>query len=117
MTRKLCKMLPLSHTPVCAPFLPFKLRIYSSHSRLRYSNSPLISQRIQLIVFQTVSVVATFVLVMVLDPEIQKRAQAELDGVISGRLPTLADQVSLPYVTAVVYETFRWKASSPLGKY
>ena len=55
---------------------------------------------------------------MVLHPEIQRKAQAEVDRVIgSDRLPTFADQSSLPYVDALVKEVLRWKPVTPLGKF
>ena len=53
---------------------------------------------------------------MVLFPEVQKKAQAEIDTVVgSGRLPTFADQPHLPYVNAVVTEVLRWNSVVPLG--
>ncbi len=49
-------------------------------------------------------------------PDIQKRAQKELDTVIgSDRLPQISDQKSLPYVEAVMMECFRWNPILPLG--
>jgi cytochrome P450 len=57
-----------------------------------------------------------FVLAMVLCPDVQKRAQAELDSVIGrDRLPTFEDRASLPYIDAIVRETFRWQPVVPLG--
>ena len=54
---------------------------------------------------------------MVMHPEVQRKAQAEIDRVIGGgRLPTLADQPNLPYVDALVKEVFRWQQVVPLGK-
>jgi cytochrome P450 len=54
---------------------------------------------------------------MTVYPEVQRRAQAEIDRVIgSDRLPTLADQPSLPYVDALVKEVLRWNPVAPLGK-
>jgi len=51
-------------------------------------------------------------------PEVQRKAQAEIDRVIGGdRFPTLADQPSLPYVEALVKEVFRWNPVAPLGKF
>ncbi len=70
-----------------------------------------------MILFQTATAIATFVLAMLKYPEIQKRAQAELDDILHGGLPTLDDQEVLPYVTAVVYETLRWKPVTPFGRY
>ncbi|KAK3950572.1 cytochrome P450 [Pseudoneurospora amorphoporcata] len=44
------------------------------------------------------------------------KAQAELDKVVgSDRLPTFEDMVSLPYVTAIVSETLRWRPITVLG--
>ncbi|KAI0800117.1 cytochrome P450 [Fomes fomentarius] len=53
---------------------------------------------------------------MTLFPEVQRRAQAELDAVIgSDRLPTHNDKPSLPYITALLTEVYRWKPVVPLG--
>ena len=54
---------------------------------------------------------------MVLYPEIQRKAQAEIDMVVGNdRFPGLADQDKLPYVDAVVKEVLRWKPVGPMGK-
>ena len=51
---------------------------------------------------------------MVLHPEAQKAAQAELDAVIGpDRLPTFADEQSLPYLAAVIKECWRWEVIGP----
>ncbi|KAJ4362544.1 hypothetical protein N0V83_010638 [Neocucurbitaria cava] len=64
----------------------------------------------------TVSSLMTFFLAMTVFPEVQKRAQEELDGVIgSGRLPVSADKERLPYIEAVVKETHRWHPVLPMG--
>jgi hypothetical protein len=58
---------------------------------------------------QTVSVLYFFFLNMMLHPEIQRRAQAEIEEVMGPcTIPTLADRASLPYVNAIVTETLRW---------
>ena len=45
---------------------------------------------------------------MVICPEVQAAAQRELDEVIGrDRLPELTDRDSLPYVNAILRETFR----------
>lgn len=55
---------------------------------------------------------------MTLFPDIQKRAQAEIDSVVGpDRLPSFADRESLPYVEAVVKEVFRWNPVAPLGMF
>ncbi|GJE93712.1 cytochrome P450 [Phanerochaete sordida] len=66
----------------------------------------------------TPSSLASLILAMTLYPEIQKRAQAELDTVIGGswgRLPGFADRSNLPYIDAIVLEVLRWNTSVPLG--
>ncbi|RPD62574.1 O-methylsterigmatocystin oxidoreductase [Lentinus tigrinus ALCF2SS1-6] len=61
------------------------------------------------------TVVATFV-ALSLYPEVQKKAQAELDGVVGrGRLPELNDREALIYVKAVIMESLRWHNVTPLG--
>ena len=55
-------------------------------------------------------------LVLILYPEVQKRAQAELDSVISrDRLPTYDDKLRLPYIEAISKELVRWHVVAPLG--
>lgn len=54
---------------------------------------------------------------MAMFPEVQKRAQAELDAVIGDeRLPDFNDFDSLPYIDAVVKETLRWQPVLPVGE-
>lgn len=53
---------------------------------------------------------------MLAKPEALKRAQEEIDSVVqSGEFPRFSDQERLPYVTAIVKETMRWKNVTPLG--
>lgn len=55
---------------------------------------------------------------MLLFPEVQKKAQAELDFVVGAeRLPTFKDRVDLPYVDAMVKEVLRWHTVAPLCTY
>ncbi|KAG2336904.1 cytochrome P450 [Suillus weaverae] len=64
----------------------------------------------------TSSTLLVFVLAMVLHPDVQKRAHAEIDSVIGrDRLPTFEDRASLPYVESILRETFRWHPILPLG--
>ncbi|KAF8880683.1 cytochrome P450 [Infundibulicybe gibba] len=64
----------------------------------------------------TVSSVQTFFLAMAMYPDIQRKAQAEIDAVIGpDRLPEFADRGSLPYVNALIKETMRWKPILPLA--
>ena len=56
---------------------------------------------------------ASFILAMVLHPEKQRRAQAELDEILGrGVLPTFGDRELLPYVDAVIKECFRYLSCS-----
>ncbi|KAJ3533544.1 hypothetical protein NMY22_g7294 [Coprinellus aureogranulatus] len=58
----------------------------------------------------------TFILAMGLHPDIQKRAQQEIDRVVGpNRLPTFDDRPNLVYVNAVLQELFRWHQLGPLG--
>jgi cytochrome P450 len=56
----------------------------------------------------TVSAIGTFFLAMVCYPEVQKEAQAELDKVLNGRLPEHSDFSSLPYLSALTKEVYRY---------
>jgi cytochrome P450 len=47
---------------------------------------------------------------MVCFPEVQIKAQAELDRVVSGRLPDFDDMDELPYLSAIVKEVLRFVA-------
>ncbi|KAG1820513.1 cytochrome P450 [Suillus subaureus] len=55
----------------------------------------------------TVSTINSFFLAMTLFPDVQKKAQAEIDAVVGpDRLPSFADQGSLPYIEALAKETY-----------
>ena len=59
---------------------------------------------------------ACFFLAMTLFPEVQRKAQEEIDRVIgTDRLPTFEDREDLPYVDAVVKEVLRWHPVAPMG--
>ena len=65
---------------------------------------------------KTVSSLTSLFLALVLYPEVQKRAQAELDNVITrDRLPTFDDRPRLPYIDAMCRELMRWQMVTPLG--
>ena len=54
---------------------------------------------------------------MALYPEVQKKAQAEIDAVVGpDRLPEFEDRPSLPYINAVIKELMRWNLVTPLGE-
>ncbi|KAF9559030.1 cytochrome P450 [Agrocybe pediades] len=64
----------------------------------------------------TVSAIASCILALLDHPEVLRKAQQELDNVLgSSRLPEFSDMDSLPYSTAVVKETMRWRPVAPLN--
>ncbi|KAK6334214.1 hypothetical protein TWF696_002715 [Orbilia brochopaga] len=66
----------------------------------------------------TVASLGYFFLAMSLFPEVQRKAQEEIDRVVGGpgaRLPGFDDRENLPYVEAVLKETWRWMPIASLG--
>ncbi|KAJ8592745.1 cytochrome P450, partial [Rhizopogon salebrosus TDB-379] len=58
----------------------------------------------------------TFVLAMVLYPDVQARARAEINQVVRhDRMPSIDDRASLPYLDAILLEVLRWYPASVLG--
>ncbi|KZP21555.1 cytochrome P450 [Athelia psychrophila] len=58
----------------------------------------------------------SFIMAMVLYPDVQAKAQRELDAVLGpNQLPSFADQDSLPYLTALVKELLRWEPLLPFA--
>jgi cytochrome P450 len=59
-----------------------------------------------------------FLVAMLLFPDIQRRAQDELDSVVGrDRLPTFEERSKLPFVDAVSREVLRWRPVTPLGSF
>ncbi|KAF2264418.1 cytochrome P450 [Lojkania enalia] len=64
----------------------------------------------------TVSSLQSFFLAMMLFPDVQEKAQEEIDRVIGGdRLPITVDRHNLPYLWAAMKETHRWHPVGPMG--
>ncbi|PPQ96376.1 hypothetical protein CVT26_004978 [Gymnopilus dilepis] len=63
----------------------------------------------------TASAIGTFLAAMLQFPEVQRKAQEELDRVLEGRLPEFTDEENLPYISAIIKEVLRWKPVAPLG--
>ncbi|KAG2150237.1 cytochrome P450 [Suillus bovinus] len=64
----------------------------------------------------TASALQTFLLAMVLYPDVQARARAEMDQVVGhDKMPCLDDRASLPYIDATLHEVLRWYPVAPLG--
>ncbi|PBL03489.1 cytochrome P450 [Armillaria gallica] len=63
-----------------------------------------------------VSTILSVILAFLLYPEVQVKAQAELDAVVGHtRLPNFDDRAQLPYINAVVLEALRWNPAFPMG--
>lgn len=64
----------------------------------------------------TSSTLYAFVQAMLLFPEVQQKAQRELDRVIGpDRMPTMDDEPELQYIRACMKETLRWMPTTILG--
>ena len=58
----------------------------------------------------------TFFFLMTLHPEMQQRAQNEIENVVGkGVFPTINDKQDLPYTMALMKEMFRFAPVVPLG--
>lgn len=64
----------------------------------------------------SVSTMSAFFLAMSMFPEVQRKAQEEIDRVVgTSRLPSFADRDNLPYVCAIVEEAQRWHPIATMG--
>lgn len=62
------------------------------------------------------SIITAFVHAMTAYPEIQKKAQTQIDSVVGeDRSPTWSDYARLPYVAQCVKESMRWRPVTPLA--
>ena len=60
--------------------------------------------------------IMTFLLAMVLHPNVQKKAQEEIDCVVgTDRLPSLDDRDKMPFIAHVMWENLRWNPVAPLA--
>ncbi|OSX57811.1 hypothetical protein POSPLADRAFT_1155877 [Postia placenta MAD-698-R-SB12] len=60
--------------------------------------------------------ILSFILAMLRFPDVQKKAQAEIDAVVgSERLPQTSDRPSLPYIRSLIAEVYRWLPAGPLS--
>ncbi|GBE84042.1 O-methylsterigmatocystin oxidoreductase [Sparassis crispa] len=66
---------------------------------------------------KTSSLIQSFLLFMLLFPDVQRKAQEEIDQVVgSGRLPDFDDRDTLPFVECVLQETIRWYPIAPFSR-
>ncbi|KAG2021151.1 cytochrome P450, variant 2 [Coprinopsis cinerea AmutBmut pab1-1] len=88
---------------------------------LEYSSQEEVARNVSVISYTAGSdsaVSSAFALFIALakHPEIQQRAQEEIDAIVgSHRFPTWADCDRLPYIHAIVKEVTRWHTVGPLG--
>ncbi|KZT12937.1 cytochrome P450 [Laetiporus sulphureus 93-53] len=62
------------------------------------------------------AVMISFILAMVVHPDVYRKAQVEMDAVVGrSRLPNLDDRLALPYLECVLKEVYRWCCPVPLG--
>ena len=65
---------------------------------------------------QSLSAIHSLFLAMAVNPEVQVKAQQEIDRVIGNdRLPGFEDRDHLPYINAICSELLRWLPAAPLG--
>ncbi|KAL4733871.1 cytochrome P450 [Aspergillus similis] len=57
----------------------------------------------------------SFLEAMLQYPDVQRKARAEIEAVVGGRLPEFADLERIPYVRCVMKETWRWRPPVSLG--
>ncbi|OAL31720.1 hypothetical protein AYO20_08113 [Fonsecaea nubica] len=62
----------------------------------------------------TSNTILAFIQAMLLFPDVQKKAHAEIDRVLGDRLPSMSDWANLPYVRGCVKETLRWSPTTTL---
>ncbi|KAF9553649.1 cytochrome P450 [Agrocybe pediades] len=64
----------------------------------------------------TISVTGAFMFFMVTNPDLQRKAQAEIDRVVgSNRLPDITDRPNMPYIEALYREVMRMGLPLPLA--
>jgi cytochrome P450 len=62
-----------------------------------------------------VSSIMSLLLALLLHPEVQKKAQDEIDAVTGReRFPNFEDRPRLPFVDALCKEVLRWRPAAPL---
>ncbi|KAI0693303.1 cytochrome P450 [Cerioporus squamosus] len=125
----------LQHVPLWVPVLGSQLRMLAGiraaadevkqgldeKANVSMAEEHLIAKNVCVTAFEGAadtmfSTIQAFFLALSLNPDVQKRAQAELDSVVGpNRLPDHRDRAMLPYVSAVLKESLRWHNVAPLG--
>ncbi|PCH43945.1 cytochrome P450 [Wolfiporia cocos MD-104 SS10] len=64
----------------------------------------------------TTATIISFIVAMLLFPDVMEKAQAEVDRVVGfSRFPTSEDRESLPHLEATLKEVYRWSPVVALG--
>jgi cytochrome P450 len=64
----------------------------------------------------TSSTIYAFVQAMLLFPDVQRKAQAEIDRVVgTDRMPTMDDEMDLQYIRGIMKESCRWMPTTIMG--
>ncbi|KAK7462916.1 hypothetical protein VKT23_007496 [Stygiomarasmius scandens] len=114
-------LLPGSHLVETFPILdclPDSLAKWRTRARAKFQrwSAALEEMFLRIKNKSTTGVLHWFLFVMILFPDVQRRAQEELDAVVGqSRLPSFADMKQLPYIQAIVKEILRWKPPAPSG--
>ncbi|KAJ6602647.1 cytochrome P450 [Mycena vulgaris] len=67
------------------------------------------------IIAHTASILATFFLMMAIHPDVQSQAASEIENIIgTSRLPQITDRDKLPFIDALIKETYRFHPVAPL---
>jgi hypothetical protein len=94
---------PCPYTKLCSD-------LYKKGVPSRLVHITILSTKKCLLLSQTWHTITVFILCMLLNPEIQAKAQKEIDTVVGrGRLPDFTDRDALPYVECVIQETMRYE--------
>lgn len=97
-----------------------KLSMSSGDGKLSRDDEDMIKQTAAIVyggaADTTISTFNSFILAMLLFPDVRHKAQREIDDVVgTERLPGFGDREKLPYVDALVKESLRWFPVVPIG--
>ncbi|KAJ7731637.1 cytochrome P450, partial [Mycena metata] len=119
--------IPLAETKrqIASGSAPYSFSTYSFHNLAESTNPYYTEDHVQATAAvtylagwdTTAAALTTFILAMLANPEAQRKAQVELDSVTGReRLPDFGDESALPYVSALIKETLRWRPVAPIGR-
>ncbi|KAF9483544.1 cytochrome P450 [Pholiota conissans] len=99
---------------ICISFQPLSTGLLAGADTVRFER--ICSVKTVTDFWQNTSVLGTFFSAMAMFPDVQAKAQKEIDLIIgSERLVNFEDRSSLPYIEALRREILRWRPVLPLG--